>query len=130
MNNFLPQLSVILYTAYILFCLILGLWAANSALRNKPLGGNYWGAIWTCTGLAVIMLVVWLLRSLSGENLRWVYLLYSIFFIVVLPGTFAILRGRDDRRAAAIFAGVAIFAALSAISASDPARGIVSSLSQ
>lgn len=118
-------LAVILNTAYILFCLALGLWAGLVAIRGGSLGGQFWGAMWTCSGLAVVSLIVWLLRTLSGQQLRWVYLLYLAFFIVVLPGTFALMRGRDDRLAAAIFAGVAIFAALSAISAADPTRGVI-----
>ncbi len=125
MNNFLDILGAILNTAYILFNILLGLWAALNAARGQGLDGNFFGAMWLCTLIPVAGLVVWLLRSLAGENLRWVYVLYLAFFIVVLPGTFAILRGRDDRVAAAIFAGVAIFAALSAISAADPARMVI-----
>lgn len=123
--QFVDTLAGILNTAYTLFCFILGFWAGSAYLRGKSLTGEYWGAVWVCAGLAVAGLVVWLLRTLSGEQLRWVYLLYSLYFIIVLPGTFAILRGRDDRVAAGIFAVVAIFSAFSSISASDPRRGVV-----
>jgi hypothetical protein len=125
MTNFLDTLSAILSNAYILFCLALGLWAGLNALRGDGLSGNFWGAMWSGTLLGVAGLVVWLLRTLAGEDLRWVYFLYSLFFVLVLPGTFALLRGRDDRTAATIFAGVAIFAALAAISATDPSRGVI-----
>jgi hypothetical protein len=123
--NVIDSLAVVLNTAYILFCLALGLWAGALALRGSGLGGDFFGAMWLASGLGAASLVVWLLRTLAGEPLRWVYALYIIFFIIVLPGTFAMLRGRDDRTAAAIFAGVAIFAALAAFSAGDPSRTII-----
>jgi len=124
-QNFIYSLGIILSNAYILFCLFLGLWAGLNALRGEGLSGNFWGAMWTATLLGAAGLIVWLLRTLAGEDLRWVYFLYSLFFVLVLPGTFSLLRGRDDRTAAAIFAGVAIFAALAAISATDPSRGVI-----
>ncbi|HVO43899.1 MAG TPA: hypothetical protein VMT34_14815 [Aggregatilineales bacterium] len=118
-------LAQIFNNAYILFCLALGLWAGIVAFRGGALGGQFWGAMWTCTLMAVASLGFWAGRALNHEELRPVYLLYELFFVVVLPGTFALLRGRDDRVAAAIFAGIAIFAALSAISAADPSRGVI-----
>ncbi|HRE46812.1 MAG TPA: hypothetical protein PLD47_03735 [Aggregatilineales bacterium] len=125
MNPTLDTLSVIILTAYILFSFALGIWAGANAVRGQGLDAAYFGALWFCTALGVGSLILWLLRSLAGEQLRWVYGLYMAYFIVVYPGTFALLRGRDDRTAAWIFAGIAIFTAFSAISASDPSRGVV-----
>jgi hypothetical protein len=121
----LAQLALGINTAYILYCFALGIWAGVIALRNGHLGGQFWGAMWMCTILAVVGLVVWLIRTLTHEELRSVYVLYELYFIIALPGTFALMRGRDDRVAAAIFAGIAIFTALSAISAADPSRGVI-----
>jgi len=121
-------LGSIFNNAYILFCFALGIWAGTEAVRNHSLGGQFWGAMWTCTGLAAVGLLIWLARVLSGEDLRPVYLLYELYFVVVLPGTFALLRGRDDRTAAAIFSFIAIFSALSALSAGDPSRHVVAPL--
>ncbi|HLY26195.1 MAG TPA: hypothetical protein VKQ72_07635 [Aggregatilineales bacterium] len=121
-------LGTIFNNAYILFCFALGIWAGVEAVRNRALGGQFWGAMWTCTGLAGAGLLIWLARVLSGEDLRPVYLLYELYFVVVFPGTFALLRGRDDRTAAAIFAFIAIFSALSALSAGDPSRHVVAPL--
>jgi hypothetical protein len=118
-------LGDIINRAYILFTFALGIWAGVQFARRQNLGGQYWGAMWTCTGLAVFGLLVWLARTLSGEPLRAVYILYELFFIIVLPGTFALLRGRDDHVAAGIFCAIAIFAALSAISAADPSRHVI-----
>jgi len=127
MMNF-STLGSILNNAYVLFCFALGIWAGAEAVRNQPLGGQFWGAMWTCTGLAAAGLLVWLARTLSGEDLRAVYLLYELYFVIVFPGTFALLRGRDDRTAAAIFAFIAIFSALSALSAGDASRHVVAPL--
>src|SRR4051812_47290517 len=110
-------LSGILNTAYALFCFAMGIWAGTNALRGAGLGGQFWGAMWTCAGMAVVGLVCWLMRAVTGEQLRGVYLWYELYFIIVFPGTFALLRGRDDRVAALIFAGIAIFSGLAALSA-------------
>lgn len=125
MTQFLDALSEIVTNAYVLFSFALGAWAGYIAFRGGRLSGNFWGAIWTAAGLALAGLVLWVLRSLSGEPLRWVYPLYMLYFIVVYPGTFSLMRGRDDRTAALIFSGVAIFSALAAISALDPSRNLI-----
>ncbi len=122
-------LSGIVNNAYILFSFALGIWAAVVWVRGGNLGGQFWGAMWTCTGMAAFNLLLWLGRAASGEDLRWVYLLYELYFVIVLPGTFALLRGRDDRVAAGIFAAVTIFSALAAISAGDPSRHVIAPLS-
>jgi hypothetical protein len=127
--NIFATLGTIINTAYILYCFALGIWAGFIAVRGGTLGGQFWGAMWMSSILAIVSLLLWLGRSLSGEQLRSVYLLYILFFIIVLPGTFALLRGRDDRVAAGIFSAIAIFAALSAISAADPTRHVIAPLS-
>ncbi len=124
----LATLSEIVNRAYILFCFALGIWSGLQWIRGGGLGGQFWGAMWTCTGLAAVSLLLWLGRALSGEQLRSVYLLYELYFVIVLPGTFALLRGRDDRVAAGIFAAITIFSALSAISAADPTRHVIAPL--
>jgi hypothetical protein len=112
----LAPFSVIFSNAYVLYCMAMGMWAALLWLRDQPLSGNFWGAMWLASALAVFSFVVGILRAAGGAQFRTVYWLYEVFFILVLPGTFALLRGRDDRGAAAIFAGVAFFSAFAAIS--------------
>jgi len=46
--------------------------------------------------------------------IRDVYYLYGIYFIISLPGVFAIMRGNDNRNAALFFAAVALFNAAAA----------------
>jgi hypothetical protein len=115
----IAPISGILNNAYILYCLAMGVWAGLLWLREEPLSGNFWGAMWLASFLAAISLAVGIIRALGGAQFRTVYWLYEFYFILVLPGTFALLRGRDDRGAAAVFAGVAIFSAFAAISTGD-----------
>lgn len=116
-----------LNNAYILFSLILGFYAAIIAGRNVNISGQFWGAMWTNTGLAAMILVVAIILTLQGlrpygpnpndpnlQMVRTVYYLYAIYFIISLPGIFAITRGNDKRSAALFYAGVAFFNAAAA----------------
>ncbi len=113
-------LHTVLTNAYTLFTLFLGLWASYLFFRNRTLDGSYFGAIAVCALLAVAILVLTLLLALGGKSpVRWVYWLYQAFFIVVLPGTYSLTKGRDDRTAAGIYAAVAIFTFLASASRSE-----------
>ncbi len=110
MLNIGLTLHVILTNTYTLFTLALGLWALFFAFRNRNLDGSYWGALAIQSLLAVVIFAITVLLTLGGNPpRRWVYWLYIIYFMIVLPSTYALLRGRDDRTAALIFAGVCIF---------------------
>lgn len=106
----MPQIHEILNNAYILFSFALGIWSAVQAWRGKTLSGQFWGALATNTILAIVLFLLSLLMAAMGiQAKRGVYYLYAVYFIVVLPGTFALLRGRDDRVAAYIYGIVTIF---------------------
>ncbi len=108
----MPQIHAILNNAYILFSLALGFWSAFQGARRKPLGGQFWGALATNTILAAVNLLLALIMAAMGiQARRGVYYLYAVYFVIVLPGTFALLRGRDDRVAAFIYGIVAFFSA-------------------
>ncbi len=108
----MPQIHEILNNAYILFLFALGFWSAFQGGRRQPLGGQFWGALVTNTLLAAIIFLLSLLMAAMGiQAKRGVYYLYAIYFVIVLPGTFALLRGRDDRTAAFIYGIVTFFSA-------------------
>lgn len=108
----MPQIHQILNNSYILFCLFLGFWASAQAARRLPLGGEFWGAMAVNSGLAAVIMVLALVMSATGiRPKRGVYFLYALYFVIVLPGTFALLRGRDDRMAAIIYGIVTFFSA-------------------
>ena len=110
-------------------CLVLCwvFYAASFAARSIPISGDFWGAMWTNTGLAGLIFVVAIIMTLQGlqpygaspegggEVYRDVYYLYALYFIISLPGVFAIMRGNDNRSAALFFSAVALFNGLAAI---------------
>lgn len=116
-----------LNNAYILFSLILGIYAATLAGRNVPISGEFWGSMWTNTGLAAMILIVALLMTLQGrrpvginpdateqEIQRDVYYLYAIYFVISLPGVYTLSGGADNRNSALLYGGVALFNAAAA----------------
>ncbi len=108
----------ILFNAHILFSLFLGVWAAVMAGRNQPISGNFWGALATITILAAVILVVGIIMTLSGlrpERLL-TYYLYMAWLVVLQPGLFTLMRGRDDRSAAIAFALLSFFNASTSFS--------------
>lgn len=123
----MAEIHGILFNAQILFSAILGIWAAIIAGRNESISGNYWGSIATFTGLVLVILLVGILLTAQGLRPRdgrlWLYFLYMLFLLVILPGLFSLLRGRDDRTAALSFALLTFFNASMGLSLLD--RGIV-----
>ena len=96
----------ILFTMHLLYSAALGLWAAVLAGRDEPLGGNYWGAVLISTGLAALVLLVGLAMLAAGLRppRLTTYLLYMLWLVVMMPGTYSLLHGREDRGAAIAYA--------------------------
>ncbi len=112
----MADIHQILFNAHIIYSVVLGIWAAVTAGRGESISGNFWGAILTYSGLAAIIFVVGLF--MAGQGLRpgpednkrlTLYGLYMAFLVVIMPGLFSMLRGRDDRAAGVAFAILAIF---------------------
>ena len=114
----LNPLHGIFFNAHILFSFALGIWAAGMAARNEPISGNFWGAIATYSILAASVLFVGIIMTLQGLRPQRivVYYLYLAWLVVIMPGLFAMLRGRDDRHATISFAILAFFNATTSIS--------------
>lgn len=108
----------ILFNMHILYSLVLGIWAASMAVRNQSISGNFWGAVATSAILAAVVFGIGLLMKLQGlEPERFVtYVLYMLWLILMMPGLFSMLRGRDDRSAAIAFAILATFNATTSLS--------------
>lgn len=114
----LNEIHTILFNAHILFSLILGFWAAVMAGRNEPISGNFWGSVATITILAAIVLLVGIIMTVSGlrpERLT-TYFLYMSWLVIIVPGLFTLLRGRDDRNAAIAFGILCFFNAATSFS--------------
>ena len=109
----MSDIHQIMFNAHILFSLALGIWAAVIAGRNQPIPGGYWGAVVTQSILAGAILVVGIILTLTGarpvDGRLELYFLYMAWLVIIMPGLFSILRGRDDRSAALSFAMLAFF---------------------
>jgi hypothetical protein len=121
----MDALHTILFNMHIMYAVILGIYSAVLASRNEGLSGNFWGAMGIYTGLAGLTLLVGVLLSLQGYTMErpTIYFLYMLFLVIIMPGLFSLLRGRDDRNAAIAFAILAFFNA--SVSISMFQRGLV-----
>lgn len=117
----------VLFNMIVLYSFILGVYAAVLAARGQGLSGNFWGAVGTFALLSAVTLIVGIILILQGYTVQsggriLIYILYMLFLIVIMPGLFSFLRGRDDRNAAIAFSVLAIFNAAVAFSMAD--RGL------
>jgi len=112
----------------ILYSIALGVYGAYLAAQNQSISGNFWGAVITFAGLNGATLIVGIVLALGGATVaadgrNIIYFLYMAFLIVIMPGLFSLLRGRDDRSAAIAFSLLALFNASVAFSMYQ--RGLV-----
>ncbi len=121
----LNDIHAILFNMHILYSLALGIWGAVMASRNESISGNYWGAVATGTILAALVLLLGIIMSLQGLRTArtTTYYLYMAWLVIIMPGLYSILRGRDDRSAAIAFAILSFFNA--ATSSSMFQRGLI-----
>lgn len=123
----MEQIFEALNHAYILYSLIVGVYAVVLAAWSGTITGSFWGTMWLNTALAGAILVVALILTAMGkrpmgndpdnpDNIiqRDVYYLYAIYFIISLPGVFTLSGGSDRRSTAIIYSGVAFFNAAAA----------------
>lgn len=118
------DLHAVLFNMYILYMLALGIWAGGMAARDASISGGFWGAVAISAGLAGVTLLVGAALALQGLRPQrfLLYWLYMLFLLVIMPGLFSLLRGRDDRSAALAFSLLAFFNASTAFSMAQ--RGV------
>lgn len=133
----LPEIHDILFNMQALYSFGLGIFAVILVARHDPqdapedglLTGGFWGAVVIYVVLNIIVLVIGVILWAQGfviasEGRIGIYVLYMAFLIVIMPGLFSMLRGRDDLRAGWYFAALAIFNA--SVSMSVIWRGLAS----
>lgn len=93
--------------------------------RNQPISGSFWGALATNAIIAGVVLLIGVIMTLMGlrPTRLTLYFLYMLWMLVIMPGVFSLLRGRDDRSAALAFSLLALFNA--AVGVSMFQRGII-----
>jgi len=108
----------ILFNMHILYSLILGIWGAAMAFRNQSISGNYWGAVATGTILAGVIALLGILMTAQGLRTArtLTYFIYMSWLVIIMPGLYSLLRGRDDRSAAVAFSILSFFNAATSLS--------------
>jgi hypothetical protein len=114
----MDAVHTILFNMHILYSVLVGVYAAVLASRNESISGNFWGAVGVYSLLAGVTLAVGVALYVQGFRVARpnIYFLYMAFLVVIMPGLFSLLRGRDDRNAAIAFAVLAFFNASVSIS--------------
>lgn len=84
--------------------------SSPSPQRESHVSANTWGILVIGEILALVQLVIGLALAFGGaEPGRSVHWLYGATAVLTLPGYYAISRGRDDRTASFIYAGLCAF---------------------
>jgi hypothetical protein len=111
----------VLFNAHILYSVILGVWSALFAFRNQSISGGFWGALASITILAAVVLLIGILMTVQGLRppRMTTYYIYMAWLVVIMPGLFTLLRGRDDRSAAVAFSILSFFNAATSFSMLD-----------
>lgn len=114
----LNDLHSILFNAHILYSVALGIWAGVTAARDESISGNFWGAVATSALLALAVTLIGVVMTSQGLRPQrlTVYYLYMAWLVILMPGLFTLLRGRDDRSAAIAFSILAFFNAATSFS--------------
>ncbi len=114
----LSDLHNILFNMHIFYSIALGIWAAYMAAQDESISGGFWGALAISVGLATLVTLVGLVMTLQGLRPQRIviYYLYMAFLMIIMPGLFSLLRGRDDRNAGIAFSLLAFFNATTSFS--------------
>lgn len=127
--DFLVDAHNILFLMQALYSFIIGVYAAWLGARDQTLSGNFFGtiAVYAILNIVVLALGVFLLFSnyaIESGGRTFIYVLYMLYLVVILPGIFSVMQGRDDKSAAITFGAAAMFNAT--VSYSMFARGLAS----
>lgn len=121
------DIHTILFNMVIFYAFALGIYAAVLGARGQSLSGNFWGGVVVFAILCTLTLGVGIILILNGYTVQSggriiIYVLYMLFMIIIMPGLFSFLSGRDDSKAALYFAVLSLFNAAVAFSMAE--RGL------
>lgn len=127
--DFLVFIHDRLFFMQMFYSFAIGVYAAWLSASRRELSGNFFGTIAVYALLNLVIFIIGMVLLLNGYTIEAgnrivIYTLYMLFLVVILPGIFSIMRGRDDRSAALIFGVSAMFNA--AVSFSMFERGLAS----
>jgi hypothetical protein len=100
-----------LVVTILLFLGAMALWGGFNYLRGQSVSGSYLGALVIGELLLLAEFILGLITFIGGRQpyRPSIHILYGIVAIIMLPGTFAYIRGRDSRFEQLIYAVVCLF---------------------
>ena len=95
----------------VLFLGALALWGGFNYLRGQGVSGSYNGALVIAELLLIAEFLLGVILLLGGRQPYRppIHILYGVVAIIMLPGTFAYVRGRDTRFEQLIYALICLF---------------------
>jgi hypothetical protein len=111
----LVQIHEGLARACVIFSLLIGVYGLWRYFRNQGVSGNLWGMLAAGELLylaqAVVGMMLYGLGARPASGRTWVHILYGVLLVIVLPGAYTYLRGRDGRREALLYGLIGLFLA-------------------
>jgi len=100
-----------LLTTILLFFGALAIWGFVGYLRGQDISGSYQGALVIGELLMLAEALIGVALWIGGREAyrQAIHVLYGIVAVIMLPGTFAYVRGRDSRWEQLIYAAVCLF---------------------
>ena len=100
-----------LLTTILLFFGALAIWGFVGYLRGQDITGSYQGALVIGELLMLAEALIGVALWIGGREAyrQAIHVLYGIVAVIMLPGTFAYVRGRDSRWEQLIYAAVCLF---------------------
>lgn len=93
-----------------LYMILAAGWNLVAAARRQGVSSNTWGILAIAELLVLVQAAIGIVMAVGGADPgRSVHWLYGATSILTLPGYYALSRGRDDRVASLIYAGLCVF---------------------
>lgn len=90
----------------LIWSLALGVWGTIQYFRNRPIGGGFRASFLMLAGLTALQGLLGVLTLAFGMQPRTLlHVVYGIFAVVFLPGSYLYSRGGAQRRESVVLAG-------------------------
>jgi hypothetical protein len=94
--------------ALLIYAVVLGIWGAYRYFRDQELGGGFRASFLIMAGLTAVQGLLGLATFIFGARpTELLHVVYGIFAVIFLPGTYLYAQGGTRRREAVILAGAA-----------------------
>ena len=94
--------------ALLVYAVVLGVWGAYRYFRDQELGGGFRASFLIMAGLTAVQGLLGLATFILGARpTELLHVVYGVFAVIFLPGTYLYAQGGTRRREAVILAGAA-----------------------